>query len=97
MCSNINFIAMFTNYYRVAYYFESAAATACIWVALIRKVADYITLAIFFKFKLNRLLVTNHKGLAMAQAVSRRLHTTVARFTPRSVHVGYAVDKVAMQ
>jgi hypothetical protein len=50
----------------------------CGRVALILKVADYITLKIFFKFKLNRLLVTNHKGLAMAQAVSRRLHTTEA-------------------
>jgi hypothetical protein len=32
----------------------------------------------------------------MAQAVSRRPHNAEARLPPRSVHVGFVVDKVAM-
>jgi hypothetical protein len=32
----------------------------------------------------------------MAQAVSRRPPTAVARFAPRSVHVGFVVDRVVL-
>jgi hypothetical protein len=31
ICSNINFIEMCTNYYRVTYCYKFAPATACIW------------------------------------------------------------------
>jgi hypothetical protein len=36
------------------------------------------------------------KGRSMAQAVSRRPPTAVARFAPRSVHVGFVVDIVVL-
>jgi hypothetical protein len=35
-------------------------------------------------------------GLAMAQAVSRRPRTADAKFDPRTVHVGFVVDKAAL-
>jgi hypothetical protein len=35
-------------------------------------------------------------GRAIAQAVSLRLPTTATRFEPRSGHVGFVVDKVAL-
>jgi hypothetical protein len=41
----------------------------------------------------------NHRdpdGSAIAQAVSRRLPTAADRFEPRSSHVGFVVDKVAL-
>jgi hypothetical protein len=36
------------------------------------------------------------EGRAIAQAVSRRLPTTAARVEPRSGHMGFVVDKVAL-
>jgi hypothetical protein len=36
------------------------------------------------------------EGRAIAQAVTRRLSTAVARFDPRSSHVGFVVDNVAL-
>jgi F420-0:gamma-glutamyl ligase-like protein len=35
-------------------------------------------------------------GCAIAQAISRRLPTAAARFEPRSGHVGFMLDKVAL-
>jgi hypothetical protein len=35
-------------------------------------------------------------GRAIAQAVSRRIPTSVPGFEPRSGHVGFVVDKVAL-
>jgi hypothetical protein len=40
--------------------------------------------------------VTEKIGRAIAQAVKRRLPTAATGFEPRSGHVGFVVDKVAL-
>jgi hypothetical protein len=51
------------------------------------------------KFKKSKLKsdFTKTVGRTIAQAVSRQLLTAEARFTPRAVHVGFLVDKVALR
>jgi hypothetical protein len=44
----------------------------------------------------NNITLTYRIGRAIAQAVSRRLLTAETRFAPRSVHVGFVVEKVAL-
>jgi hypothetical protein len=39
--SNINFIEMYTNYYRATHYFKSAPATVGIWPLLLEKLTFY--------------------------------------------------------
>jgi hypothetical protein len=48
-------------------------------------------------FELGFCVTEDEKILAMGQAASRRLHTAATRFDPRSDHVGFVVDKVALR